>query len=117
MASTSSKVGRAVAKGLGIRVDYRDDATEELTRGESVFSVSSTDAFIEEEPTAAEWFRQVSPNGQTVKHYFKELFPFLGWIFHYNLIWFYGDLIAGEWQYPSPLISLAQSHSPSLGRR
>ncbi|GMM53013.1 sulfate permease [Starmerella bacillaris] len=33
--------------------------------------------------------------GQRVKNYLISLFPFLQWIYRYNLTWLYGDLIAG----------------------
>ncbi|KAH6718328.1 sulfate transporter family-domain-containing protein [Leptodontidium sp. MPI-SDFR-AT-0119] len=96
MASTSDKVGHALAKGLLIKTDYRKDATtESLSRGESVFSTSNAETYIEKEPTAADYFREIAPNGQTVKRYFRDLFPFLNWITRYNLQWFTGDLIAG----------------------
>lgn len=97
MASTSDKVGHALAKGLLIKTDYRKDATtESLSRGESVFSTSNAETYIEKEPTAADYFREIAPNGQTVKRYFRDLFPFLNWITRYNLQWFTGDLIAGK---------------------
>lgn len=99
MASTSEKIGHGLAKGLLIKVDYREDATEGLARGESIASGSNADTYIEREPTAADWFREISPNGQTVKHYFKDLFPFLAWITRYNLTWFTGDLIAGKYDF------------------
>ena len=98
MAAASTKVGHTIAKGLGIHVDYRHDATESLSRGESVISsVSSTNGyFVEEEPTAGEWLREVLPDGNTFKNYIKELFPFVAWITRYNTTWLLGDLIAGE---------------------
>ncbi len=97
MASTSDKVGYALAKGLRINAHYRKDATENhLTRGESIPPSSGVETYIEKEPTAADWFREIAPTGQTVKHYFKDLFPFLAWITRYNLQWLTGDVIAGK---------------------
>lgn len=95
MASTSDKVGHALAKGLLINIDYRKDATKSLIQGESITSSSSVETYVEKEPTAADWFREIAPTGQTVKHYFKDLFPFLAWITRYNLQWLTGDVIAG----------------------
>jgi sodium-independent sulfate anion transporter 11 len=50
---------------------------------------------VEEEPTAAEWLGKFRPNGGAIKRYFISLFPFWNWIFHYNLTWLFGDIIAG----------------------
>ncbi|KAF1813709.1 sulfate permease-like protein [Eremomyces bilateralis CBS 781.70] len=91
---TWTKVGRGLAKGLGIELEDPVH-NERVTRGESVFSVTSADTYVEEEPTVAEWLRQVAPTGQTVVQYFINLFPFLKWIGRYNLQWLIGDLIAG----------------------
>ncbi|KAH6855839.1 sulfate transporter family-domain-containing protein [Chaetomium sp. MPI-CAGE-AT-0009] len=52
-------------------------------------------SYIEEEPTVAEALLQLFPTVPGTIAYLKELFPFLGWIFHYNLTWLLGDFIAG----------------------
>jgi solute carrier family 26 (sodium-independent sulfate anion transporter), member 11 len=96
--STSTKIGHGLAKVLGIKLDYRNEVNasgEKILRGESVFSVTSADTFVETEPTAMEWIKETLPNKQTFINYFKSLFPFLQWIFHYNLQWLFGDLVAG----------------------
>lgn len=96
MASTSTKVGHGLAKALGIKLDYRNETgASKLSRGESVFSVDSSNSYIEEEPTAADWIREVLPDGPGVLRYFRNLFPFTHWIMRYNLQWLYGDLVAG----------------------
>ncbi|KAI9845774.1 MAG: Sulfate permease 2 [Thelocarpon superellum] len=96
MASAASKAGPVLAKALGIKLDYRDELGKgDLTRGESVFSVSSADAYIEEEPTAAEWLRNVLPTPSILAQYLYSLFPFTHWITRYNARWFAGDLVAG----------------------
>ena len=94
--STRTKIGHGLAKVLGIKLNYRNPTgTEDLTRGESVFSVSSADTYVEEEPTVGEWLRSGIPSGRRVLLYFYHLFPFLQWIQRYNATWFLGDLIAG----------------------
>lgn len=93
--STSTKIGHGLAKGLGIKLDYRDPTNDKLTRGESTFSVGSADSYIEEEPHVGEWFKSVIPSGSQVGHYFYDLFPFLKWITRYNLQWLAGDMVAG----------------------
>lgn len=95
MTSAATKVGHGLAKGLGINVNYRNDATENLSRGESVISHSDADNYVEREPTAGDYFRSIRPTGAGVKHYITELFPFTKWITRYNTTWLSGDLVAG----------------------
>lgn len=96
MASTSTKIGHGLAKGLGINVNYKNDATENLSRGESIISNNSADNYVEREPTVPDYLRSFAPTGAGVKHYFKQLFPFLNWITRYNTTWMTGDLVAGR---------------------
>ncbi|CZS91370.1 hypothetical protein WAI453_011655 [Rhynchosporium graminicola] len=95
MSSASEKLGHALAKGLLIKTEYRKDATETLSRGDSVFSTLNAENYIEIEPTAAEYFKEIAPTGESVKKYCRDLFPFMNWIGHYNLQWFTGDIVAG----------------------
>ncbi|CZR61645.1 related to sulfate permease 2 [Phialocephala subalpina] len=95
MASTSDKIGHTLAKGLLINLNYRQDASEDYARRQSITSGSSVESFVEKEPTTADWLREIVPTGRNVKTYFKELFPFLAWITRYNVQWLTGDLIAG----------------------
>ena len=93
---TSTKVGHALAKVLGIKLDYRNPtAAPGVSRGESTYSVQSADSYFEDEPHAIDWIREVTPTGREVANYFYSLFPFLKWIHRYNLQWATGDLIAG----------------------
>jgi len=93
--STSTKIGHGLAKVLRIKLEYRHPMKEDLTRGESVFSVSSADTYVEEEPTVAEWLGSLAPSGRNVGQYFVNLFPFLSWVPRYNAQWLFGDLVAG----------------------
>jgi solute carrier family 26 (sodium-independent sulfate anion transporter), member 11 len=95
MAATT-KIGHGLAKGLGIKLQYRNELDEEIRRGESVFSIQTADTYVEEEPTAAEWVQGTLPNGHDLLRYVRSLFPFLSWIGFYNLQWLVGDLVAGE---------------------
>lgn len=99
MANATTKIGHGLAKALGIKVNYRDEtgsgANAKLSRGESVFSVTSADSYEEDEPTAKEWLAEVWPSKSDAWNYTKGLFPFTSWILHYNLQWLYGDLVAG----------------------
>lgn len=100
MASTSTKIGHGLAKGLGINLKYRNETGDpvvdnKLTRGESVFSIDSTDGYVEDEPQVSEWLRSIAPTRSRIVHYLSSLFPFTHWILSYNLQWLYGDLVAG----------------------
>lgn len=97
MSDTRTKIGHGLAKGLGIKLDYRNPTgrDEKLTRGESTYSVASADSYNEDEPSAAEWFRSITPTRSSVIQYLRDLLPFLKWIGRYNTRWLIGDLIAG----------------------
>jgi len=52
--------------------------------------------YHESSPTVQSWFKSNLKNPkQRIKNYFLSFFPFLTWIYRYNLTWFWGDLIAG----------------------
>jgi sodium-independent sulfate anion transporter 11 len=70
-------------------------------------SLSNADVYIEEEPTVKEYFQEITPSWQDVKHYVYRLFPFISWIGKYNLTWGLGDLIAGEFL---PIYSCSSLH-------
>jgi solute carrier family 26 (sodium-independent sulfate anion transporter), member 11 len=92
--STATKVGHGLAKVLGIKLEDPTN-TDRVTRGESLFSVSSADTYVETEPTVGDWFKEYTPTLPEVGSYFYNLFPFVHWITRYNLQWLYGDLVAG----------------------
>ncbi|KAF7952785.1 hypothetical protein EAE96_006011 [Botrytis aclada] len=92
----ATKVGHGLAKVLGIKLNYRDELnSQEILRGESVFSIQTADTFVEEEPTSLEWIQDTLPNRHDLAAYGRSLFPFLSWIGCYNLQWLFGDLVAG----------------------
>jgi sodium-independent sulfate anion transporter 11 len=97
MASARRKTGHFLAKVLGINLDYHDDHPDDLTRGESVFSVQTADSFIERPPTSGEWIQDLIPNRHELLEYTRSLFPFTYWIGRYNVQWFLGDLVAGQY--------------------
>lgn len=95
MASTSTKVGHGLAKALRIRLNERQAQDDALTRGESTLSGSTGDTFVEEEPSAIDWLRELVPERSFYPRYLRNLFPFTKWILRYNLQWLIGDLVAG----------------------
>jgi solute carrier family 26 (sodium-independent sulfate anion transporter), member 11 len=96
MPSTSVKTGHFLARALGIKLNNGDEPPDDLTRGESVFSVQTADSFIESPPTSAEWVQDVLPSGHELLEYARSLFPFTYWIGRYNVQWLLGDVVAGE---------------------
>lgn len=93
--SSSNKIGRGLAKVVGIDVDFRQkNEPVELVRT-AAGSIHNVDTFEEKEPTIGEVFREIAPSAAGVQHYFRSLFPFWNWIFHYNYKWGLGDFIAG----------------------
>jgi hypothetical protein len=104
MSSSTSKVGHTLAKGLGIKIPYRDPLGSEadpVTRGESVFTSGTAETYIEPEPTVVGWIQEQIPTTHDIFNYFVRLFPFLKWITRYNTQWLIGDLVAGMF---SPLL-------------
>ncbi|KAG4439864.1 hypothetical protein IFR05_004640 [Cadophora sp. M221] len=91
----ATKVGHALAKGLGIKLNYRNELDDEIRRGESVFSTQTADTYVEQEPHAIDWVREVTPSGSDLRQYLWSLFPFLHWITRYNAQWAAGDMVAG----------------------
>ncbi|KMU75508.1 sulfate permease 2 [Coccidioides immitis RMSCC 3703] len=89
----TNRAGRFLAGILGINVDYRQEPED--TFRSAAKSISSVDTFVENEPTVAEWVSDRRPSVNDTKRYIKSLFPFSSWIFHYNLQWMLGDIIAG----------------------
>lgn len=99
--SGAGKVGQGLAKVLGIKLQYRNPTgQQDLSRGESVFSASTTDTFVEREPTTREWFSEILPTPRTFIHWGYHLFPFTHWIDRYNVQWLIGDLVAGQSRFP-----------------
>lgn len=96
----SNSVGNGLAKALGIKKSYRDPLganADPVTRGESTFSIGTTDtiSYLEPEPTSAEWIQEHTPSLRDVVTYFLDILPFWRWLARYNWQWFLGDLIAG----------------------
>ena len=106
--SAASKAGHGLAKVLGIKLQYRNPTGQsDLTRGESVFSNSTADTFVEQEPTTREWLGEILPTPRTFAHWANSLFPFTHWIDRYNVQWLIGDLVAGQSRLPVRLVELS----------
>jgi sodium-independent sulfate anion transporter 11 len=93
---SATGIGHGLAKLLGIKLNYRNPTGDPVTRGESTFSASTADIYVEQEPTAWDWLEDVFPSGRQLLQYVYNLFPFVHWISRYNLQWLSGDLVAGR---------------------
>lgn len=52
--------------------------------------------YRESPPTVISWFKsKINTPTKQIQNYFLSFFPFLTWIYRYNLTWLSGDLIAG----------------------
>ncbi|KAJ3567344.1 hypothetical protein NPX13_g6803 [Xylaria arbuscula] len=92
-----NKAGRGLAKAVGIDVDerYKSEPSVLLDSATATLQSRSIDPFYETEPTVKEYLLEHRPTLAGAGRYIWSLFPFLDWIFHYNLTWLFGDLIAG----------------------
>ncbi|KAH8160970.1 hypothetical protein CIB48_g7277 [Xylaria polymorpha] len=93
----SHKVGRGLAKAVGIDIDERSkiEPSALLQSAASSLQNQSIDPYYEVEPSVKEYLLEHRPTLAGAGRYIRSLFPFLDWIFHYNLKWLLGDLIAG----------------------
>lgn len=60
-------------------------------------TVDPADIYFEDEPSVAEWFKDLAPSGADVVHYFQSLFPSAAWLPRYNGSWLMGDVLAGSY--------------------
>ncbi|TGJ84702.1 hypothetical protein E0Z10_g4074 [Xylaria hypoxylon] len=92
-----NKFGRGLAKVVGIDIDERSKAEPSalLQSAASSLQSRSIDPYYETEPTVKEYLLEHRPTLAGFGQYLYSLFPFLQWIFHYNLTWLLGDVIAG----------------------
>jgi sodium-independent sulfate anion transporter 11 len=69
-------------------------ATIELTKP-NIQKITSEE-YQESLPTVQGWFKKrLHDPKQQIKNYFLAFFPFLTWIYRYNMTWFWSDLVAG----------------------
>jgi solute carrier family 26 (sodium-independent sulfate anion transporter), member 11 len=88
-----SKFTRATRK-LPFVEKYQDDKSNRAAKN-NWFTTKHPDGFVDEEPTVLGYIKSIIPSKHDVVTYIVDTFPFVRWIFNYNLQWFFGDLIAG----------------------
>ncbi|RYP23403.1 hypothetical protein DL765_001108 [Monosporascus sp. GIB2] len=92
---SNTKVGRGLAKAIGIDIDYRSRDEPREFVDSAAASIKPVDPYYEEEPSLREVLNSLLPTRKGVANYTRSLFPFWSWIFHYNMTWAFGDFIAG----------------------
>ncbi len=100
--STTIKMSKAAQfrdlvtnKLLGVDVNERFARQPADLERRAYEILQPADLFLEHEPTAAEWIRDLAPSREGLAEYIKTLFPSASWIRRYNLGWLMGDCIAG----------------------
>jgi sodium-independent sulfate anion transporter 11 len=72
-----------------------DERRKQTASLEQIARETINQTYHEDDPSVAEWFRELVPSSAGVAQYVSELFPSAQWVRRYNLQWFIGDLIAG----------------------
>ncbi|XP_044724178.1 sulfate permease family domain-containing protein [Hirsutella rhossiliensis] len=92
--------GRRIAdlvttKVLGIDVNERYSNLPPNLESRARDVLGSAHAYLEEEPSVAEFFDDLAPDWAGVVEYVQDLFPSASWIRRYNMRWLAGDMISG----------------------
>jgi sodium-independent sulfate anion transporter 11 len=78
-----------------------DTTTEERRKQtaslEQIARETINETYHEDDPSVAEWFKDLVPSSTGVAEYVCELFPSARWVRGYNKSWLVGDLIAGKY--------------------
>ncbi|KAH7356096.1 sulfate transporter family-domain-containing protein [Pyrenochaeta sp. MPI-SDFR-AT-0127] len=85
-------LNNATTKVLSASLTNRSKQTASL---EQIARETIGATFLEEDPSVAEWFRELVPSSHGVTEYVRELFPSARWVRRYNVHWLVGDAIAG----------------------
>lgn len=95
MARNARKLGSSLStKILGTDEEHRRQKTTTLV---DIARETINDTYIEDDPSVAEWFKELIPSSGDIGAYVAELFPSAQWVRRYNVHWWAGDLIAGMW--------------------
>ncbi|KAG8405927.1 hypothetical protein J3459_020110 [Metarhizium acridum] len=80
---------------LGINVTERYTAMPADVDEQARDILDSADIYVEDEPSVAEWFKELAPSRRGAIEYITSLFPSASWIQRYNIRWLAGDMVAG----------------------
>lgn len=85
-----------VRKALGIDINERYATQPDNLDSRAREILDPADIYLEDEPTVADFFRDLQPSRAGAVHYVQSLFPAAAWIGRYNVRWLMGDVIAGR---------------------
>ncbi|KAH7016777.1 sulfate transporter family-domain-containing protein [Ilyonectria destructans] len=92
----SQKVSHFITSSvLGIDVNERYSRLPQDLDERAKKALAPADIYLEDEPSVAEWFKELAPSKAGAIQYVQNLFPFATWISRYGLNWLLGDVIAG----------------------
>lgn len=74
---------------------FSEDRSAQTETFKNIATETIGETYIEEDPSVAEWFRELIPNSHGMVEYLRQVFPSARWIRRYNLHWLAGDAIAG----------------------
>lgn len=74
---------------------FSEDRSAQTTSLKDIAQDTIGEAYIEEDPSVAEWLCECVPTSHDAAEYVRELFPSVRWLRRYNLHWLAGDAIAG----------------------
>jgi solute carrier family 26 (sodium-independent sulfate anion transporter), member 11 len=86
---------RCANKLLGIDPQARYACLPDNLEQRAKDVISPARVYLEKEPTAGEWIRELKPTKEGTKYYAKSLFPSALWIWRYNWRWLLADTVAG----------------------
>ncbi|KAK7417368.1 hypothetical protein QQX98_004645 [Neonectria punicea] len=93
---TTQKVSHFITnKVLGIDVEERYSRLPRDLDQRATKALAPANIYLEDEPSIAEWFKELAPSKAGAVQYVRDLFPFATWITRYGLNWLVGDIIAG----------------------
>ncbi|GKT85703.1 LOW QUALITY PROTEIN: sulfate permease 2 [Colletotrichum tofieldiae] len=91
---TTSQVGTALAKILGIDLKASTRHQTQELHEHIAETISPHEPYYEEDPTVKEWLLEHVPTKSGSARYVRSLFPFTTWILRYNTRWLVSDAIA-----------------------
>jgi sodium-independent sulfate anion transporter 11 len=74
-----------------------EEHREQTASLEQIAKETINETYREDDPSVADWFKDLVPSSAGVAEYVRELFPSARWIRRYNISWLMGDVIAGTW--------------------
>ncbi|RDA84166.1 hypothetical protein CP532_3905 [Ophiocordyceps camponoti-leonardi (nom. inval.)] len=80
--------GRRLAEAIGV-------APSSLRDDDAVPPLVNADIYVDGDPSVGEFLAELVPSARDFVAYFAGLFPFVHWIYKYNLGWLFGDVVAG----------------------